>query len=725
MISIGDAILKLGVDSTALEQGMKQANQQVTSIAQKMQKALLPMGAAFTGMGAAGLKFVDSARDMNAQLGVTALNLGITTKDMRDLALETTNVTFPLQEVISSFDLLARAGVTSQEEMKNTATAFDTLGDAIGVPAGAVTAKLIPAMKTFNVSAVEMADKTDALTYLFRNTTVSLDDFNRMVGYVTPDLVEMGLTTEDMIAILAELEEQGYSGEVMTREFRKAVTLATKEQIPLNEALGISTENINAYKEELKDATGLTKKYADVANTQYGLMDRLKQKWSELTLKIGSFLDPMEPLLAGLTGMGSVMMTLHFVNIPKLIVSLKNLAFFTKAAAAAQKLLNLVLSMNPFALVAGIIAAVAIPAFILLRKKVNEVEREVTRDFKDIRDEGVTNFEDMALKTEASFRAMAAAGKDYTDEMKEDVVNNFDDMFTSVDDILESRRDAYILLVTKMFKDGTIATEEELANQIAAVHTGYDKLITGFEGTQADMKAAIEAQDWSGLTKMYIQFENEATAILSAGETEKTNIWQTAAEDRANLTTDEWAKAVVATEKGVQADIEAMRKGAQEQIEVLKEQEGMGIISEEVYAGMITAIEAKRDADIQAIREAASEEGINLAKRKTLWQDFVDDLKGLFSKLEFNIPGGSGSLSVGGLQEGGIVRKPTLALLGESGPEMVTPLGNTPAIGNTTLNISINPGVLMGNESEARRFARLIHKYLREETRTRTVGITV
>jgi len=77
------------------------------------------------------------------------------------------------------------------------------------------------------------------------------------------------------------------------------------------------------------------------------------------------------------------------------------------------------------------------------------------------------------------------------------------------------------------------------------------------------------------------------------------------------------------------------------------------------------------------------------------------------------------------MQEGGIIRKPTLALLGESGGEAVVPLGNTTTTGKTEVNINISAGALMGNESEARRFARLIHRYLREEDRTRAVGLSL
>lgn len=369
-ISAGDVVVQITGDTKGLDRAMQNSQRNVESATQKMQNSLRRTGIAFTALGVAGLKVVDSARKMNAQLGVTALNLGVSAEEMRGLALETTNVTFPLNEVLDTFDLLARAGVEETEVLKAVATAFDTLGDAIGVPAGVVTQNLIPAMKTFNLTAEEMATKMDPLTYLFRNTTVTLDGFNRMIGYVTPELVEMGLTTEDMIAILAELENQGYSGEVMTRHFRKAVTLATKEQIPLNEALGISTETIEEYKVKLEGATGITQEYADVANEQYGIMDKVKQKFSELTLVAGTFLTPLEPILVAMTALGPAMMFLSTATGTAAVKTMLHTAAMAahtiaalastiaiKAITIAQWLWNAALTANPLGLlIIGIIS---------------------------------------------------------------------------------------------------------------------------------------------------------------------------------------------------------------------------------------------------------------------------------------------------------------------------------------------------------------------------------
>lgn len=338
---------------------------------QKVQKGMRVMGMAFTAVGAAGLAMIQSTKKINAQLGVTAMNLGVTTKEMRDLTLATTNVTFPIDEVTASFDLLARAGVEDMEVMQKVATAFDTLGDATGRTASQVTEMMIPAMKTFGLSAEEMADKTDMMTFMSRKSTMTMEDFNTMVGYTTPELVAAGLTMEDLTAALIHMEKQGYApGRVMTREFMKATTKATKEQIPLTEALGMTTEQLEGYKKEMAGATGMTQEYADVANEQFTLLDKMKQKWSELTLRASGFLEPLEPILAGMTAMGPLMIALstsagtaavkwalHTGALIAHKAAMVASAVAIKVVAAAQWIWNAAMAANPIGLIVIAVAA--------------------------------------------------------------------------------------------------------------------------------------------------------------------------------------------------------------------------------------------------------------------------------------------------------------------------------------------------------------------------------
>ena len=380
-IEVGDAILKIKGDSSQLNQTLNQVEQRTQSSMQKMQNRVRMAGVAFTALGAAGLKIADSARKMNAQLGITALSLGVTTKEMRDLALSATNVTFPLEEVTASFDLLARSGETDTEVIKEVATAFDTLGDATGNSASKVTSIMIPAMKTFHLTAEEAANKIDMMTFMTRNSTTTLEDFNTMVGYTSQDMVKAGLTIDDMAAAMMWMADNGIApGRVMLREWNKAVTQSEKEGIALTEALGMTNVELNKYKGNLDGATGAAKAFADEANKQYGFMDKLKQKFSELSLKLGTYLEPLESVMAGMTALGPLLL-MASMKVELLTVAYwKNTAasiahkvaliagiVATKAAAVAQWALNAAMSANPIGLIITAIGALVAAAIWMVK----------------------------------------------------------------------------------------------------------------------------------------------------------------------------------------------------------------------------------------------------------------------------------------------------------------------------------------------------------------------
>lgn len=340
------------------------------STLEKVQIGLRATGIAFTAIGVAGLKMSSDARKLNATLSATALNLGATTKEMRDLALSVTNVTFSLSSVVATFDLLARAGVTDTKVLKEVANAFDALADATGSSAEQVAFSMIPAMKTFGLTAEEIAGKVDMMTFLTRKTTLSLEDFNTMVGYTTPELVKMGLKVEDLAAAIIYMERQGYApGRVMTREFMKATTAAAAEQIPLTEALGMTTEELKGIQAELDGAAGMTKEYADVMNEQYGIMDKLKQKFSELTLVAGSFLTPLEPILVAMTALGPVLIFASTGMALKAVATVKaTIALVAhKIAAVASTIASIGLTAATVGLAAAFkamaVAIMAIPVF--------------------------------------------------------------------------------------------------------------------------------------------------------------------------------------------------------------------------------------------------------------------------------------------------------------------------------------------------------------------------
>lgn len=340
-------------------------------------------GAAMTGIGVGMIALTDSAKKTNATIRVTALQLGVTTEEMRELTLATTNVTFPIEEVTASFDLLTRAGMTNKDEIAATATAYDTLGDAIGKTASEVTGPMVTAMKTFGLEMIEGANYTDKMTYLLRNTTLEMDNFSSIIAKISPDIVEMGLTMDDTIALLGLMEGSGLSGAVATLEFQKALGAAKKSGEPLNEVLGFTSKQMDEYKIKLEGATGMTEEYAAVANTQYGTMDKLKHSVSELTLKYGSMLEPLDAMGPAMTTLGPIMIMASSMNFGMVAPLMAHAA--AALAAIAPYLL----------IIAPIVAVIAI--FYVLEKKfgvvtaVVEIAKETFGNLVDFLKGGFTD----------------------------------------------------------------------------------------------------------------------------------------------------------------------------------------------------------------------------------------------------------------------------------------------------------------------------------------------
>jgi hypothetical protein len=607
-ISIGDAVLKLGVDSKEFDSNMK-------GIKDKLVQHSRAIGAAMTGIGVAGLAIVDSSKKMNAQLGVTGLALGITTGEMRALSLEVTNVTFPLDEVTQTFDLLARAGVRDTEVLKETAIAFDTLGDATGRTASEVTEKMVPAMKTFGLTAEEVASKSDAMTYLIRNSTVSMDNFGSVVGYITPELVEMGLTMDDTIALMGIMEGKGMSGEVATRAFRTAITQATREQIPLNEALGITSEEMDAYKEKLEGATGMTKEFADAANKQYGIMDRVKQAWSEMTLKASGFLEPLEPILAGMTALGPLMIflstqlginTIAWVKNTIAMIAHKIAVFASTIATGA-----LTLSVGYLTLaLSGLFLGLGMVAFgVWQLVSVSRANAEITEKNRILQEEY-----NKALRGEANIypelleaRMMEIQMRIQAGQATQEEIEWMRDYGEQARQWIDYTREGTAAINEQ--GDAWTASGEKAITAIQATHDISVGTISSI--TDAAMKSA------QAVSQVYNKLTGELKMTVSGGEG------------------GGWSKTAWTSEQ-------------------------QAIISK--YGGKYVAYEKE--------------------SRETGYPSLTE-----------------GERKIMGYQYGGLITRPTLAMLGEAGPELVTPLrGNSPI--NVVNNIYLDGELITQNVLE-------------------------
>ena len=312
--SLGKLFVEIGADTSALDAGIDGAEKQVKGLGSKLAGSGKVIGAGMTVAGAGMMVLTDSSMKTNAALGVTAIQIGVTKEEMRDLALETSNVTFPLEEVTASFDLLSRAGMANKDQMAATATAFDTLGDAVGLPASEVTTSLIPAFAAFGIPLEDASKHTDTFTHLMRNTTVEMKDFSGMVNYLAADLDTMDFSMTDSVAVMEALADKGIQGSAATREFRTAVSGADGDVNLFYEALGLTADEVATYSSEIEASAGITDKFAAAQNEQFTTMDKIRHAVSEATLQYGSFLEPVEALGPAMTTLGPLMIAASSMN---------------------------------------------------------------------------------------------------------------------------------------------------------------------------------------------------------------------------------------------------------------------------------------------------------------------------------------------------------------------------------------------------------------------------
>lgn len=357
-INVGDAVVKLGLDKAQFSEGMRKVGEDTKSSMQKVQTGMRIAGAAMTAVGIAGLKLTADARKMNAQLTQTGLVVNATTQEMRDLVLSISDVTFSLNSAIATLDLLARAGVRDTKLLAENALAFDTLADAIDLSAEQVADILIPAYKMFGETLPRTAEEMDKWTWLVRQSQIELTELGGVMGYVAAYGKDLNLTSAQLIVMMRAMSEKGMTAADVTRLLRTAISQAEGSVEKLYQLLGLTTEELEKYTEELSNATGITQKNKDAMDKQYSVMDKMLHQWSRLTLRLGSVLEPLEPVFAMMAGLGPMLIGLSFV-MPKVIAAFTALQLKMHTVGIAATAMWAKVTLGISLVIVGLIALIS------------------------------------------------------------------------------------------------------------------------------------------------------------------------------------------------------------------------------------------------------------------------------------------------------------------------------------------------------------------------------
>ena len=267
-----------------------------------------------------------------------AASLDMQEGEVRNLALELSNVTFPLENVIGLMEIGRQQGLKSAEQLKEFANFWDMISDATG-ESSTMLGEAGIALKAVGVAAGEEGEALAAFGYISQETTSEISEFLRFVSRTGPELREMGADVNDAAAILGILEHEfGMTARVAQMEFKMAVSSADGDMQKMLGTLGISNEMMTTYKQTVADSSDVIARNAAINAESFTVMQKLQHWVSELTYKYGNLIQGLSALTPILIMMGPL---IKIITVAKTIWGNVSLAVAAKINILSGSVLGL------------------------------------------------------------------------------------------------------------------------------------------------------------------------------------------------------------------------------------------------------------------------------------------------------------------------------------------------------------------------------------------------
>jgi hypothetical protein len=326
MPSIMEVIVK-GIDE--ITPVINKVSNETAKVNADMQKNWTATGKQMQGVGIActalGVGIEMLARSNAPLIELTrrlADNLGITEKAMRDLVIATSDVTLPLNEVLTLMDLGTKQGLESAEALKKYALFWDMVGDATGENSVALAESAV-ALKALGIAAGEEGKTLNALGFIQKNTTMQIGEFISSIGRLAPEMREMNMTIDDSAVILGILQREfGMTSRTSMAEFRKAVTESKGDMEKLKASLGITAEMFDTYSQKVNESSTVIKDNSDRHAELSTNIQKLQHWLSELKYNFSNAIQSAAGFAPLLTGIGSAMTIFGTLMKTKLFVTL-------------------------------------------------------------------------------------------------------------------------------------------------------------------------------------------------------------------------------------------------------------------------------------------------------------------------------------------------------------------------------------------------------------------
>jgi len=660
-------------------------------------------GAALEAMGR-------SAAKNNEALGKLSAATGIQVDELRNLAIETANVTRPIDLTIDLFKRAKEQGLESAEQLQKFAEVWDTVGDATGENA-AELGKASVALRGMGIAAGEDEKAMAALGFIMNDTTLSVGEFLQFIDKAGPELREMNIGVNESAAIIGILtNEMGMSARTARTEFIQAVTESDGNLQKLYDTLGINQTQLSNYTQKVNESSDAIQTASDIHAESYTVLQELQHWLSEVTLKHGELLQAasmLAPVMIGLsitvTAMATIVPALStaltFLNTQLALTS--TLTWSTVGAVGALKTAFLLLGSfvvgwkigtwltEKFDVVRQLgisLAAGFLKVWEWISAGVKIMAEVVGRTFLGVRD---MIFSFVAAILERTAGVFEFFGLDAASERAQDLANSLMNVVGNTKSLGQAVGD-----ITDKMHQNISRIEDD------AVSMWDRPVIKSQEATQAIAQNTVTMKDTMAETDTQI---SENWNMMWDGMIAKIETAPLA--ETGIMKMDEFGSGI--------AGSEAPPKGMKSQIDRIQAE------ADAFNAGAKGFEKGSEFAD--GYNKGASKAGFQIGAITGEYQVQMSQADAERAAMWAGVTGGRGFTGAGFkmFQEGGVATRPTPGIFGEAGPEALIPLDKFGGgLGGKVINNYYNiefKGPMMGNPDEARLFAREMIGYLTDE----------
>ncbi|HVJ69930.1 MAG TPA: phage tail tape measure protein [Sphingomicrobium sp.] len=260
----------LGFDTVAFKKGMTESEKDLVRMQKNFQKVgdgMTDMGksmslaitAPLLGIGAIGIKTAANFETAMNSVAISTQATGETFNNLRELALSIgKETTKSASEAADAIDMLAKAGLNSEQILNGAARAAVALAEAAGSELDPAAAAITDTLTLFKKSTADLPNVIDNITGAVNQSKFNFADFQLGMSQAGGVAASSGVEFEDFTAALAATASQFASGSdagTSFKTFLMRLEPQTKKQAAAFKDLGLS----------FYDANGQMKSMAEVA----------------------------------------------------------------------------------------------------------------------------------------------------------------------------------------------------------------------------------------------------------------------------------------------------------------------------------------------------------------------------------------------------------------------------------------------------------------------------